>query len=277
MSYCAPNVDISDHYTCFTMDELKEIALAFNIYIQTENVCSSSRRQQVCVSKKPIGIRGKNKKQLWTSIYKRLQKLCPYERCWLDFNFIDTIPDTNLRDKIKYFTYKPKISHGQNSWLSTIDINSVMQQYQELDKSFKFVGALPCDFYTKVKVHYDDVHKYKRVGFVFNLDTHDKPGSHWVAFLVDNTVKTCEYFDSAGDAPNRHIAYFIKKLMKLQLPNYTYLQNSIVHQKQNNECGVYALYFIIQRLLGKSFQQLSSNVIRDSSMNKFRNVVFRPA
>ena len=43
----------------------------------------------------------------------------------------------NLREKIRLFTFKPKMTKTQYSWLSTMDINQVMQQYQEYDKNFK--------------------------------------------------------------------------------------------------------------------------------------------
>ena len=62
MSVCSPNVDINikDHYTCFEYDELKEIARAFNIYIQTKKVCASSNsKQDFCIPTKLIDIENK--------------------------------------------------------------------------------------------------------------------------------------------------------------------------------------------------------------------------
>lgn len=271
--YCAPSIDVSSHYTCFDHNELVQIAKAFNKYIQNNKVCA--KQKGVCVPKKQISITGRDKKQLWDAIYNRLSKVCKYEYCWLDLGFVDTIDDADLRDKIKYFTFKPKTTKGRRSWLSTQNIKDVMIQYEKFDKTFKFVGALPSDFYKHVRVNYDDMHNYKNVGFVFNLDTHDMPGSHWVAFLIDNVTRTCEYFDSTGGGPNRHIKLFINKVMS-HLPQHRYLQNTIVHQTKNGECGVYSIYYLIQRLLGATFDQVVSRVIRDDDMNKFRNLIFRP-
>jgi len=275
--YCAPNIDVSSHYTCFEYEELVEIAEAFNRYIQKSKVCGNGE----CVPKTPIKIDKKNKQQLWKLIYNKLSKICKYEFCWLDLKFINMIPDEDLRDKIKLFTFKPKTTRGQRSWLNTQNINDVMLQYARYHNlSFKFIGALPCDFYKKVHVDYSELEKHKRIGFVLNLDTHDMPGSHWVALLVDNVSKTCEYFDSTGGGPNGYIQKFINKLMSHLLrqpgPRVSYLQNNIVHQKKNGECGVYSLYFLIQRLRGKSFQDIVSHVIRDDDMNMFRNYIFRP-
>lgn len=271
MSYCAPNVHVDDNQTCFDRKELQALAMAFNIYIQTKRVCQGKR----CVSSKLIDIGNKSKQELWKSLYKRLSKICSDEFCWSEQSFIKAIPDSQLREKIKYFTFKPKMTRRRNSWLSTSDINAVMQQYQEMDKSFKFLGALPSDFYTQVKVRYQDIHKYKRIGVVFNLDTHDQPGSHWTSFLIDNVSRTVEYFDSAGKPPNNHIRRFIQKFFTY-VPGYSYLENKRQHQRQNNECGVYAIYFLVQRLLGNRFESISDNIITDRQMNLFRDVIFRP-
>jgi hypothetical protein len=263
--HCAPNINSQDHYTCFTLEELKEIALAFNIYIQSNKLCD----RKTCVPRQTINIRNKTKKQIWKSIHNRLKKICPYESCWVDLKFIKKISDPNLEEKIRYFTFKPKMSKHSDAWLSTTDINSVLQQYQELDHSFKFLGALPADFYKVIKVDYSQIPHYKRIGVVFNLDNHDQNGSHWTSFLIDNVSKTIEYFDSAGRQPNKNINGFINKIKK-RLPKYTVKINNIQHQLKNSECGVYAMYFIIQRLFGYTFEDIASNIINDPEMNKFR-------
>jgi hypothetical protein len=273
MSVCAPAIDITEHYTCFQLRELQEIANAFNNYILNNNICTTPKK---CAPKIPIVINGKSKKDLWQSIYKRLNKICRYEYCWIDQDFIKLIGDSELREKIKFFTFKPKSTKTPNGWLSTQNIDNVMSQYQQFDPSFYFIGALPCDFYTQTRVKYDDILKYQRVGIVFNLDKHNQSGSHWTALLIDNTIDTIEYFDSAGNAPNKYIKQFIKNVQNKIKIKYRYMENKTVHQRENGECGVYAIYFLIQRLLGKSFQEIARNVIPDKSMNKFRRYIFRP-
>jgi hypothetical protein len=267
--YCAPNVDIENHYTCFTFEELKQIALAFNIYIQKNNIC----KDDICVPRKLINVNNKSKKRLWNSIYSRLKKICPYEYCWIDLKFIKKIRDQNLQEKIRYFTFKPKLSKHLKAWLSTSDINSVMQQYQQLYNSFKFLGALPSDFYKVTTVDYHQIKNYKKIGIVLNLDDHTQNGSHWVSFLIDNVSKTIEYFDSAGRPPNKNINLFIKKIVKL-LPKYDIKINQLQHQFRNSECGVYSMYFLIQRLFGFTFEDITSNIIKDEQMSTFRNIGF---
>ena len=288
MSYCSPNINIKNHYTCFEHDELKQIALALNIYIQKNLLCEIWEKgikkgsgQGNC-SKKIININKKTKKQLWYSIYNRLKTICPYEYCWVDLKFIDNINDNYLKEKIRDFTFKPKITKDYNSWLYTQDINNVLQQYQEVDKSFKFLGALPSDFHKIIPVDYSEIYNYNKLAVVFNLDNHTQPGSHWVSFLIDNDKKTLEYYDSAGKLPNKNISEFIKKTKtylnnkKSTLAKYTVLYNKKRHQYGDRECGMYAIYFIIQRLLGDSFKKISNSTILDKDMNRFRRIVFRP-
>ena len=213
MSYCAPSIDIKDHYTCFEFHELKTIAKSFNDYIAKNKSCPvkrGSRKNGIsCNPKRPIKIENKTKRELWFSIYNRLKYLCPYEYCWVDLDFINGLDDKDLQEKLQWFTFKPKMTRTQNAWLSTQDINNVLQQYQDIDPSFKFLGALPSDFYKVTRVDYSKIFDHKRIAIVFNLDEHDQPGSHWVAFLIDNKSKTLEYYDSAGKRPNRNIQSFI--------------------------------------------------------------------
>jgi len=221
----------------------------------------------------------KSKKKLWYSIYNRLKNICSYEYCWLDLDFINEIDDKNLREKIKYFTFKPKMTKTKRDWLNTQDINNVLQQYQELFPTFKFIGALPSDFYKVTTVDYNQVLKYDKIGLVFNLDEHNQPGSHWVAFLVDNKMGTLEYYDSVGKLPNKNIQTFINEMseyLKKNGYNYNKLYNTKKHQYENTECGVYSIYFLIQRLFGFDFEYVTKKVVKDKQMNRFRNVIFRP-
>jgi hypothetical protein len=277
--HCSPNTAPTTDYTCFDTSELEEIALALNIYITKNKALSNycHKQSEKCILRKTIDIQNKSKKGLWKSINKRLGQLCNQESCWIDLDLINMIPDKYVVEKIKYFTFKPKMSKNRRSWLSTRNINEVMQQYQEFDKSFKFLGALPSNFYTQIRVDYSQFKHYKKVGIVFNLDTHDKPGSHWVAFLIDNKNRQYEYFDSTGKSPNKHIKTFINMLIKQEIiKSYRYLQNTTVHQTKNSECGIYSMFYIIQRLLGKDFHTIVDHVIRDDDMNKFRDHLFRP-
>lgn len=278
MSYCSPNIKSNTTYTCFERTELEELAYALNTYIKKNKLCLL-QNSKTC-STKIINIKNKPKRQLWESIYSKLKSICPSEHCWIDLEFIKEIPNLSIKEKIRNFTFKPKLSKDANSWLWTEDINRVLQQYQLVDKRFKFLGALPSDFYKLVKVDYSDICNYNKYSIVFNLDNHNQSGSHWVALLIDNISKTIEYYDSIGNLPNKNINYFIQKvksyLYKTCKFKYSVLYNRNRQQYENIECGVYSIHFIITRLLGKSFTDISTAKILDKDMNRFRRIVFRP-
>ena len=52
--------------------------------------------------------------------------------------------------------------------------------------------------------------------------------------------------------------------------------NTIEHQKKDSECGVYSLNYIISRLHGRTFEDITENIVRDNIMNSNRQKYFRP-
>ena len=68
----------------------------------------------------------------------------------------------------------------------------------------------------------------------------------------------------------------VDRYLKQHNLTYKTYYNTVKHQLQNNECGVYAIYFMIQRLLGKDFNEIIKNIVRDKEMNHFRQYIFRP-
>ena len=51
--------------------------------------------------------------------------------------------------------------------------------------------------------------------------------------------------------------------------------NTIRHQFENSECGMYSLHFIIEQLdEGKDFKKVCRNIINDSKMNAMRKEYF---
>lgn len=261
--YCSPHLQRT--LTCYTYSELIEIATSINIYSIHHNHL-------------PIIDITLPKMKLWQSIYNVVS--CESEYCWLDKKFIDNIYDKHLRYKLLNHTFKPKIQKQKYSWLTTIDIDSVLQQYQLKIHSFNYIGAVPCDFYKLDTFDYIsnfDKKYFDSVAIVFNLDTFNKPGSHWVSLFVDNISNTIEYFDSLGNPPNACISQFISNLLFIYDNTYTFRYNSVVHQRKSSECGVYSIYFIIQRLNLHSFNDIVSKPISDDVMNSFRKSFFRPA
>ena len=247
------------------------------------------------------------------------------------------------------WVFKPRGTKKRFDWLSTTDIDSVMEQYEKYFSKLNFVyfGCVPSDYYHKHPFPMREMREADRSAIVFNLDSSNQPGSHWVALYMhwdgDDTalpdqedsvrllersgivggsrsalrqsfeqwtqeahdlpaldrqaVMSCynqvqdqmeggapqrrrhpltlDYFDSTGSKPNQNILRTIDYIRERN-PGCVARRNTIEHQKQDTECGVYSMYFILQRLQGKSFQEINKQRITDAAMNQYRDDLFRP-
>ncbi len=97
---------------------------------------------------------------------------------------------------------------------------------------------------------------------VVNLDTHDKPGSHWVAMHI-NQDGFGELFDSYGRYP-------VKKEVKKYLNSYSEDWNFNSTQIQSlisSTCGQYCIYFLYQRVRGVSMSDIVDVFSNDLNAN----------
>ena len=224
----------------------------------TENYTCFNKNSLLKIAKN-LKIKTSNlkKKQLWNEINNTLN--CNNEKCWI--NKID-------KTIINKF-YKPLIPKGKYKWLTNNDIDMVLNQYN--DSNFKFFGAIPSDYF-----HFNKIPKKissQNNAIIFNLDKSHQKGSHWIAIFIDNKNKIIEYFDSTGyDIDNKDIKNFFNHNT---FKNYTKKINKNKHQINNSECGIYTIFYITNRLNGKSFEDLSNNIIHDKQMNKNRQKFFR--
>lgn len=270
---CAPNIyiDSSNHYTCFTKDELLSIIYALNNYHINQSIKNNSDDFEQMINLNGI----ETTKNLWDKIYNNLKSFCDYESCWIDLDFVKKIKDKKLRDKIRFFTFKPKFYNNDNDFLlTTDDINNVMNQYNYKYKDsndFYYLGTFPCDFYTYTKINFKKLKTYNNIGIVFNLDTHDKPGTHWTSLFINNKTCNIYYFDSLGNEPNSHIKNFIKLYISKNKNKFNVYINKHKHQKENKECGVYSIYFLIKKL-ENSFDD--NEIIPDEKMSEYRKHIF---
>lgn len=271
--FCSPSNKIeSKSISCLNNTKLISIIKAYNTYIKNNKICLHDS----CIPSKRIIIKDIEKKtdeQLYKSIDDRLKGICPKEYTWLDLDFINTIPDINLRESILYFTFKPKGTINKYGWLSTTNIDEIMEQYQDIYKNtFKFIGAVPSDYHKIIKLNYIRLKKKNTLGIIFNTDPHDKPGQHWVAIFIDNINKIIEYFDSFGNKPNKNITSFIKNFKDYEFN----INSKILQMEDSSECGVFSLNFIIEKLKGRTFLDIINSGINDKMMRKYRGEIFRP-
>lgn len=264
MKFCSPSRKINNDFTCFEYEELVEIAKAIN---KSKKIC---KKDKCIISDK---IKNENSKEkLYNDIYRNLKNLDENEYNWIELEFMKNIKDKKILENIQKFTFKPPSPKSKSSWFNTDNINLVINQYTKLYPHFTFLGAQPADISSITHIDYKKIQKdFKSIGIVFNKDIHNLPGSHWVAVFIDNSTKTIEYFDSLGKSPNKYIYDFLNNFKE-----YNLKINKVIHQKRGTNCGVYACYFIIQRLLGITFRMINKRIIKDKMMTDYRGFLFRP-
>jgi hypothetical protein len=152
----------------------------------------------------------------------------------------------------------------------------------------------------------------RKIGVVFNLDRYDEPGSHWVSLYISLEERPTDvmskqtggssgpsiewpnlggknrkaahptpfifYFDSTGSPPPMEIKKFIHrikkqgKLLSPPLDIVSYNSNGRNHQRNNTECGMYSLFFLITMLTGNLEKDKSTKVLDfDEKIKLFRN------
>jgi hypothetical protein len=297
---CAPNKKFIDG-SCINEETLKKIAINFNINHNTKIDHTQNKKELV--------------EELTNNFEKKYQ--CKDQLCWLNQNFVKRMKNEELQK----YTFRPKGPNNKLDWLSTTHINDVIDQYELKHDDFIFLGAVPYDFQELRELHmgkelnFNDLingklnekhHKNNKInhfGMVINLDTHDKPGSHWVSLYSNFDKNQIYFFDSFGKKPKKKIKKFINKLAKFMykrkynqdlsinklikdikqnvnsdtVKNMSKLDiryNDIQHQIENTECGVYSINFIIRLAKGETFDHICKNITRDKEMNGCREKYF---
>lgn len=275
--FCAPDRR-TNKTTCYTKDDLLFLVSSYN-----------NKRP----SNKHINLT-QPKHDLWKELNNRLKHECESEWCWLEQNFIPA-PFARKMMNETFRPEKPKEwDKNPFEWLTTTDIRKVMKQYEKRYPSFLFIGPVPVDCPSaitcplsnlNVKLLVERMGKTK-LGIVFNLDPHNKPGSHWVGLFSDFQKGKIFYFDSVGMPPPKPIRSFLDKL-KEEIETYHQLVfntnknikiliNRTRFQYGSSECGLFSMYFIISNLTGSGLQKMNKSIVNDKKMNELRNIYYRP-
>jgi hypothetical protein len=190
-----------------------------------------------------------------------------------------------------------KWKKNPHEWLSSDEINEVMHQYEKAYKCFQFIGPSPIDFDKRVPMEngtdcvwrdlcfFDlakQIEKGKtKLGMIFNTDTHDKPGEHWISMFVNIRKGQIFFFDSVGRTAPKEIRALADKIIQqgAELPTpirFTYDENyPVEHQYKNTECGIYSIFFIVHLLEDKlTSSYFKTHKLKDEYMHKFRQKYF---
>ena len=289
---CAPSKKFKDG-SCFTLKSLKLIAENYN----------KKSNDKINITD--------NKEDLVKQLEDKLNNKCNDQTCWLRLDFVKAIEDEEILNN----TFRPEGPSNRYEWLSTTDINDVINQYQNKHKDFIFLGAVPADFEELPvlgidNLNFNDLNKQgkTKLGMVINLDESDKGGSHWVSLFADLNKGQVYYFDSFAKKPYKRTKKFINKIVKYiykskykknieinklidkiknkehfsnkdpvinNINNLDIKYNTIQHQFENSECGVYSINFIVRLVGGETFEEITNNITDDSKMNLCRSKYFR--
>jgi len=285
---CAPGRTHS-RTTCFNASELRAIATAYNRSLTPHRTGGGSSTVRSRTHTDTIVFNDRTSaKSLWTNIHTKMKGVskCATEKCWsTQFAGTKHLGGTAFRPSMPS-AWKA----NQNEWLSTTDIEVVLKQYEYADQTFHFVGAVPVDFdspadsgemgkcVTQTLCNTNIKHwlkkGFRKIGVVFNLDTHHESGSHWVSLFLDLAQNHVLFYDSYGAAPPYEIHTFMEKIASqlegLNQSPCAIRSNENRHQFKNTECGVYSMYFIASMLDGMSYDTFIENGLTDTQMQRYR-------
>lgn len=269
---CAPGPNKELDFTCYSKKSLIKMRNLWNTRHPDSKIKSCNARE------------------IWNKLKVYMNDMCNIESCWLKQKFIQSDLDKELLN----YTFAPKAptewKRNPQEWLSSLDIISVMKQYEYKFPCFDFIGPSPINYDTHVKYGecvwkelcefelYNMIQKGKnKIGVIFNLDPHYKNGSHWVALFINIKKGRIYFFDSYGLDPHKQIQKFIDTVKRQGKSLNIYFKqenNKTRHQFSNSECGMYSLYFIIQMLYDTPFEEFEKQRVSDSKMIELRKEYF---
>ena len=186
---------------------------------------------------------------LLAALHERLGTRPGDEEAWLEKTEVASKPLLRARLEAAFRPAHP-ISwlNDPHAWLSNIDIQAVMSQYEALLRpthGFRFLGVVPRDFETRLggsssntnssgggstcvsdaicRTHVADLRRQgvRKIGVIFNLDKHTGKGSHWTAMFagIDPTDASAPadrygafYYDSLAREPPAEMRVFAQRL-----------------------------------------------------------------
>ena len=204
--HCSPK-NSNTNYSCLSHQSLKKIANSINKNQPSFKIKTNS-----------------NKKLLWNSIKNHFQSKCKTEWCWIQQQTVKRLNDSIINKSFRPVMPSSWINNNRE-WLSTVDIENVMEQYEEKYNNFLFIGPVPIDFDSNHKMggcvvdelcnlNINNLYKKNitKLGIVFNLDKHNEPGSHWVALFSNFKDKTIYYYDSYATSPTKEIKILMNRI-----------------------------------------------------------------
>lgn len=268
---CAPHLEF-ENGSCIPLELLIEMAKAYNQYHSVDKL-----KHIKLNSKLDTLYPDDYKKYLLLEFKNRFND---DQKDWINSKYLELLSEEH-RDLLENKVFRPDGPQGRFDWLSTIDINQVLYQYEEKYPDFKFLGAVPIDFmeldylpFQKLNFKNFEDDGIKRIGVIFNTDKSSGRGKHWISLFVDLDKGQIYFSDSMGTRQPKEVNEFMKKieryLFEKNKQNLDIRYNKTQHQKGNSECGVYSINWILRLLKGKTFEHLTQKRLSDNQINKCR-------
>ena len=274
----------NNNNTCYPADVLLRLRDAFNVKFPHLRIVAAAPAQ------------------IHAELAARMRNQCVKEDCWLSLFSKD---EKKKMQESLFAPYHPREwLQKPSAWLSNFDINRVMRQYEEAYPHFRFIHSTSIDFDSKSTAHSfsssssssgsasrscvsNDMCQFSlqryiaqhvsQIAVVINTAKHTRAGEHWFAIFIDIPERVLFYFDSAPEktAP-KQVRDFLKRVQKqglairptpVEFQLHDNLQNT--HQRGDNECGMYSLYFIVSMMTGAN--DFSRNMTMDQKLQLFKH------
>jgi hypothetical protein len=225
---------------------------------------------------------------------------CDNEACILENKyFLDTLNNGEIKQVKKELAEKYIVSGpaDDTTLLSNFNIDATLELWKKKFNDFMHISFQFIDFadYSTELESLDIGRAYeagfRTIGCVLNTDKTGGRGKHWITVFIDMRppdIWTIEFFNSSGNTPTVELIIWMTKIKNriikyLSTANHSLnkidvkeiVVSKIVHQKSKTECGMYSLYYIWNRLKGKSYKLFQYDPVPDDKVTKFRKHVFR--
>lgn len=147
------------------------------------------------------------------------------------------------------------------SWLSSIQLVDKIRKNGDKDILSAFYGVCSID-------HLPEFIHTRPFLMIVNTHTKNLPGEHWIAVMID-TKRNGEVFDS--------LALPVSNILIRWLNRFTikWTTNKLAFQYVlSSTCGIYSLYFILNRLRVKNFNTFTALFDKNSHVNESLVKVF---
>lgn len=133
--------------------------------------------------------------------------------------------------------------------MNTLQIDKMLRRSPTTRGTYR--GCFAAD-----KIPSDHNGKYPQ-HMVVNMDTSNSYGSHWVAIYVCSPDEV-EYYDSLGDwpPPSAYIQRFLAHFAHCKYNKWQW------QSERSSACGKHAIYFLLRRCAGLSFEEIMRNFTR---------------